>query len=381
MVSATTTDLTDRLARAAAGAAAAGVDALVITPGTNLRYLVGYDAILSERLTALVLPAGPDPEPWLVVPQLELAAAGRSGAADLGVPVSGWSETTDPVGVVAAGLRARAGDRGRPARIAVDDRMWAVQSMRLRAALPDTEQVPAGTVLDPLRAVKSPAEVAELARAGQVIDRVHARMGEWLRVGRTERAVAADISAAILAEGHEEVDFVIVASGPNGGSPHHHVSDRPLAAGDPVVVDIGGVLDSGYRSDCTRTYVLGRPDPEFAEHYAVLQAAQAAGVGAVAPGVVAAEVDAAARAVLADAGLGELFTHRLGHGIGLDGHEPPWIVAGNETAVAPGMAFSVEPGFYDPARWGARIEDIVVVTDDGVRSLDTGPHELVSLPA
>ena len=157
------------------------------------------------------------------------------------------------------------------------------------------------------------------------------------------------------------------------------MSDRVIGPGDAVVVDIGGLLASGYRSDCTRVYCLGAPDPEFVELYAVLQAAQAAGVRAVRPGAVAADLDAAARTVIADAGYGELFTHRLGHGIGLDGHEPPWIVAGNQTVVEPGYAFSVEPGIYDDTRWGARLEDIVMVTDDGVLALNTGSHDLAVL--
>jgi Xaa-Pro aminopeptidase len=369
------TDIADRLARARAGAAAAGIDALVITPGTTLRYLAGYEAIALERLTALVLPV--DSEPWLVAPALERAAAAHSVAAGLGVQIRTWTETEDPVALLAADLR----DAGVPAagRIGVDDRMWTEKSLRLRAAAPDLEQVSAGLVVDPLRIRKTAAEVAELAAAGAAIDRVHARMGEWLRPGRTEREVAADICTAILAEGHVEVDFAIVASGPNGGSPHHHVSDRVIDAGDAVVVDIGGMLASGYRSDCTRVYCLGTPDPEFVELYAVLKAAQAAGVQAVRPGAVAADLDAAARTVIAAAGYGELFTHRLGHGIGLDGHEPPWIVAGNDTVVESGYAFSVEPGIYDDTRWGARLEDIVVVTDDGVRPLNTGSHDFVVL--
>ncbi len=372
-----TADVASRLDRARAAATAAGVAALVITPGTTLRYLAGYDAVLSERLTALVLPAAGDP--WLLVPRLERAAAAHSGAAGLGVEIRTWTETQDAVAVLAAGLAAggvRDGDR-----VAVDDRMWAEKSLRLGAAAPGVHQVAAGALVDPLRMRKTAAEIEELARAGAAIDRVHARMGEWLRVGRTEREVAGDIAAAILDEGHAAVDFVIVASGPNSGSPHHHVSDRVVGVGDPVVVDIGGVLESGYRSDCTRTYTLGPPSAELAAVYAVLQRAQAVAVAAVAPGAVAGDLDETARAVLRDAGHGELFTHRLGHGIGLDGHEPPWIVDGDRTVVEAGFAFSIEPGCYDEDRWGARIEDIVVVTEQGVRPLNNRPHELAELPA
>lgn len=370
-------DVARRLDDARAAAAAAGIDALVITPGTTLRYLAGYEAVVSERLTALVLPV--DAEPWLVVPGLERAPAARSVAGGLGIEIRTWTETQDPVALLAADLRTAG--VGATGRIAVDDRMWTEKSLRLRVAAPELEQVSAGSVVDPLRVRKTATEIAELASAGAAIDRVHARMGEWLRPGRTEREVGADICAAILDEGHVEVDFAIVASGANGGSPHHHVSDRVLLDGDPVVVDIGGVLASGYRSDCTRVYVLGTPDPAFVDLYAVLQDAQAAGVRAVRPGAVAGDLDGAARSVITDAGYGELFTHRLGHGIGLDGHEPPWIVAGATTVVEPGFVFSVEPGIYDETRWGARLEDIVVVTEDGVRALNTGTHDLTVLSA
>jgi Xaa-Pro aminopeptidase len=239
----------------------------------------------------------------------------------------------------------------------------------------------ASPVIDRLRMVKTPAEVEELALAGAAIDRVHARMAEWLRVGRTEAEVGADIAAAILAEGHVGVDFTIVGSGPNGASPHHELSDRVVEAGDVVVVDIGGETATGYRSDCTRTYVVGGPaSAEVTGWYAVLQRAQEAAVAAVRPGVTCEQIDAAARDVISEAGWGEHFIHRTGHGIGLDSHEAPYVVAGNDLPLEPGMAFSVEPGIYLAGRCGARIEDIVVCTDDGVRNLNNGPRELVELP-
>ncbi len=207
-------------------------------------------------------------------------------------------------------------------------------------------------------------------------------MGEWLRPGRTEAEVGADITAAIVAEGHTAAEFVIVGSGPNGASPHHDVSDRVIQAGDVVVVDIGGPIPEGYNSDCTRTYSVGEPaDAEVREAYAVLQEAQRRAVETVRPGATAAAIDAAARDTLADAGLAELFIHRTGHGIGLDVHEEPYLMGGNDLPLEPGMAFSVEPGVYRSGRWGARIEDIVVVTADGVEPLNTRPHELTVLPA
>jgi len=232
-------------------------------------------------------------------------------------------------------------------------------------------------VLRRLRMIKDDAEIAALRRAGAAIDRVHARVPEFLAPGRTEAEVAADIAEAIVAEGHTEPAFIIVGSGPHGADPHHEYSDRVLQAGDIVVVDIGGPVEPGYNSDCTRTYSLGEPDPEVARRYAVLQQAQRTAVAAVRPGVTAAEVDAAARDVLAAAGLAEYFVHRTGHGIGLSVHEEPYIVAGNDLPLEPGMAFSVEPGIYFPGEWGARIEDIVVVTADGALPVNERPHELL----
>jgi Xaa-Pro aminopeptidase len=243
--------------------------------------------------------------------------------------------------------------------------------------LPDAEQRTAGAVLRPLRLRKSPDEVAALRRAASAIDAVHGRVGEWLRPGRTERAVARDIADAIVEVGHETVNFVIVASGPNGASPHHHASDRVIEAGDAVVVDIGGTMPDGYCSDCTRTYVAGAaPDPEFARYYEVLRDAQRRACEAVRPGVTAEAVDAVARDAIEAEGYGEFFVHRTGHGIGLEEHEEPWIVSGDATRLQSGMCFSIEPGIYLPGRHGARIEDIVVVTDSGVERLDTIDRDL-----
>jgi Xaa-Pro aminopeptidase len=357
-------------------AADAGVDLLVVTPGSDLRYLSGYNAHAMERLTALAVPRRG--EPFLVVPRLEAPMVDAGPAGSLGLEVMAWDETDDPFALLAGAASARLGSA--PSRIAVGARTWAEHALGVQRVLPRAALELASPVLDRLRMVKSAAEVEELALAGAAIDRVHARMQEWLRVGRTEAEVGADIAAAILAEGHVGVDFTIVGSGPNGASPHHELSGRTVRAGELVVVDIGGETATGYRSDCTRTYVVGgSADAEVAEWYAVLQAAQAAATAAVRPGVTAEAIDAAARDVIAGAGWGEYFIHRTGHGIGLDTHEAPYIVAGNDVPLVPGIAFSVEPGIYLPGRCGARIEDIVVCTEDGVRTLNDGPRELVEL--
>jgi Xaa-Pro aminopeptidase len=366
----------DRVHAARDLAAEAGIDLLVLTPGSDLRYLTGYNAHAMERLTALAVPRRG--EPFLVVPRLEAPMVAASPAAGLDLELLAWDETDDPFALLARTAEGRLGSR--PQRVAVGSRTWAEHALGVQRALSGSALELAGPVVDRLRMVKTHAEVEELAAAGAAIDRVHARMGEWLRVGRTEAQVGADIAAAILAEGHVAVDFTIVGSGPNGASPHHELSDRTIEAGDLVVVDIGGMTATGYRSDCTRTYVVGgAADASVSEWYGVLQEAQAAATAAVRPGVTAEDVDAAARRVIADAGWGDSFIHRTGHGIGLDTHEAPYIVAGNAIPLEPGMAFSVEPGIYLPGRCGARIEDIVVCTEDGVRILDNGPRELVEL--
>jgi Xaa-Pro aminopeptidase len=362
-----------RLDRARSAAAAADTDALLIAPGSDLRYLIGQAGGSFERLTTLVVPA--DGTPALVVPKLEAPGYADVPTDELGVELLTWVDGDDPYKLVADRL-------GKPGRVAVSDFTPALHVLALRAALREAEQTLAGPVVRELRMRKDAAEIASLRDAGAAIDRVHARVHEWLRPGRTEAEVGADIAAAIVEEGHVQADFVIVGSGPNGASPHHDVSDRVIERGDVVVVDIGGPLPAGYNSDSTRTYAVGEPrDADVAETYAVLQRAQAAAVAAVKPGVTAEAVDAAARDVIAEAGFGEYFIHRTGHGIGLDVHEEPYIIAGNALPLEPGMAFSVEPGIYQPGRWGARVEDIVIVTEDGVESVNNQPHELVVLNA
>ncbi len=364
-------ELPDRIRRAQDGAADVGIDALLLSPGPDLRYLTGYQALPLERLTCLVMRAGADPV--LVVPNLEKPAAMASPAGASGLEIVGWDETDDPYALVAGLIPdARA--------VALDNMMWAEKVLRLRDALPGPHQRLANEVISPLRMRKSPAEIEALRQAGAAIDRVHAQVPEWLRAGRTEREVGADIAEAIRTEGHETVDFVIVGSGPNGASPHHELSDRVIRPGDPVVVDIGGTTPAGYCSDCTRTYVVGEPSADFLASYEVLQRAQAAAVEHVRPGVTCESVDAAARDVIADGGFGDLFIHRTGHGIGLQTHEDPYIVEGNDTVLEPGMAFSIEPGIYHADRHGARIEDIVVCTDDDVEALNLRSHDLVVIP-
>ncbi|MFC8046001.1 M24 family metallopeptidase [Nocardia sp. NPDC057353] len=360
----------DRLERAVTAMRAAHLDALLVTPGPDLRYLLGSAAQSFERLTCLVINAD-GATPAVVVPKLELASLHGSAVADLGLRVLDWVDGTDPYKLVRSALHAGS-------RVAVADAMPALHLIPLAESFSGLP-VSATPVLRELRMIKDAAEIEALRRAGAAIDRVHARMADFLMAGRTEAQVAADIERAILEEGHTEAAFIIVGSGPHGADPHHEVSNRVIQRGDVVVVDIGGPVEPGYYSDSTRTYVLGEPRTEVAERVAELERAQAAAVAAVRPGVTAEEVDAAARKPLTDAGFGDAFVHRTGHGIGLSVHEEPYIVAGNDLALRAGMAFSVEPGIYFPGEWGARIEDIVVVTEDGCEPVNQQPHGLTVL--
>jgi Xaa-Pro aminopeptidase len=357
----------DRLDRLRTAMRAHGVDAVLVGPSADLRYLVGYHALPLERLNMLVVPA--DGPVSLVVPELEAPRAEESGARAHAALVP-WGETDDPIVRVVAALR----DAGTDLRgtLAVQDRLWTSFTLGLQAALPDARWVAGSSVMRDLRIVKSADEVQALRDVGAAIDAVHAAVPDLLRAGRTEAEVGRDIAERILAD-HDEVNFVIVASGPNGASPHHETGDRVLEDGDAVVVDIGGTR-AGYCSDSTRDYAVGRLPDGYAELHAVLEEAQERAVQAVRPGVTAEAIDAAARDHIEAAGYGRYFVHRTGHGIGVEEHEEPWIVAGNTEPVAAGMAFSIEPGIYVPGRYGSRIEDIVVVTDDGVERVNHRPR-------
>lgn len=365
--------LQDRLARLAGAAARTGQDAVVVGPGADMTYLLGHHVVSHERLTCLVVPV--DEPPLLVVPILERPGWAGSTAEQLDLDFHLWHDGEDPYRLVADLLPASA------RVLAVDNHLPAMHVLSLRAAVPGSEVTLAAAALTDMRMRKNAAEIAALTAVGQAIDRVHRRMGEWLRAGRTEREVARDIAEAIVAEGHLRADFVIVGSGRNGASPHHEASDRVIEPGDGVVVDIGGPAPSGYNSDCTRTYVVGgaEPDPEFVVVHEVVRRAQAAAVASAVAGATAESVDEAARSVIVRAGYGEHFITRTGHGIGLEVHEHPYIVSGNSQILEPGMAFSVEPGIYLPGRFGVRIEDIVIVGDDGPILCNTAPTELVAM--
>jgi Xaa-Pro aminopeptidase len=357
--------LADRVERVRAAMVDQDVDVLLLSVGPDLPYLTGYEAMPLERLTMLVLPR--DGDATLVVPRLEAPRVVEQPDVFTILP---WTETEDPVAIV-AGL-AKGADVA-----AIGDHTWARFLVDLLGAMPATAFRRASGVISPIRMRKDPHEIAALRAAGAAADRVATQLqaGEIPLAGRTEAAVSADLSNRLLAEGHDRVNFAIVASGPNGASPHHHASDRVIQRGDVVVCDFGGRLD-GYCSDITRTVAVGPPPGEVADAYAVLLEAQQAAVAAAVVGTPCEEVDAVARRIISAAGFGDRFIHRTGHGIGMEEHEDPYIVQGNALALAPGHAFSVEPGIYTPGRWGMRLEDIVVATADGPDAMNRVPHEM-----
>ena len=350
------------------------VDVLLLSHGADLPWLTGYRAMPLERLTLLVLPLVGDPV--LVVPGLEAPRVADGG--DL-FGMRPWSDAEDPVAIVVDLVGASASGR-----LALSDRAWSTTVLSLQARLPEAGWMDASTVTSPIRAVKDDGELAALRAAGEAADRVAAvlQAGEIRLIGRTEAQVSAELGMMLVAEGHSSVNFAIVGSGPNAASPHHEPGDRVIGRDETVVCDFGGTLsldgDVGYCSDITRTVVTGPPSAEVRDCYDVLLAAQQAAVAAARAGVTAASVDRVARDVIESAGFGHLFVHRTGHGIGIEEHEDPYLVVGNDEVLVPGHAFSVEPGIYRPGRFGMRLEDIVVVgPDGGPQPLNTVDHDLV----
>ena len=339
----------------------AGIDVALLSVGADLPYFTGYEAMPSERLTVLVVPVSG--EPVLFMPELE-APRVRPG----GIEIRAWGETDDPVRLASSTTT--------PTRVAVGDHMWSVFLTRFQKHWTAAEWIPASEVTGELRMRKDAAEIDLLRQAAHAVDRVMAIATDVRFSGRTEVDVAHDLARLTLEEGHDSADFTIVASGPSCASPHHEPGERTIEEGDLVLCDFGGRL-SGYCSDSTRTFVVGEPNAEEAEIHSVVAAANQAGHEAVGPGVACQDIDRAARKVIEDAGYGEFFIHRTGHGIGLEVHEHPYIVEGNDRVLEPGMSFSIEPGIYLPDRFGVRIEDIVVCTDGGGESLNRSDRGLV----
>ena len=362
-----------RVARVRARLTELDIDAVLLSVGPDLPYLTGYEAMPLERLTMLVLPA--DGDATLVVPRLE---APRVVEHPEVFALRSWDETDDPVAIVAelaGGVNA----------VAIGDRTWARFVIDLQHAMPSTRFTRGSEVMGPLRARKDGAEIDALRQAGAAADRVATELqtGEIELVGRTEAQVSAELGRRLRAEGHHRVNFAIVAAGANAASPHHEPGEHVIREGEVVLCDFGGTMlgddGIGYCSDITRCVHLGEPPEEMAEAYAVLLEAQQAAVAAAVVGTPCEEVDATARRIITDAGWGEQFIHRTGHGIGIEEHEDPYIVSGNGTPLAAGHAFSIEPGIYVPGRFGFRLEDIVVAADAGPDPLNRADHDLALL--
>ncbi|WP_199571418.1 aminopeptidase P family protein [Streptomyces murinus] len=358
-----------RMERAARAAADAGLAGLLVAPGPDMVWLTGYTpTAVTERLTLLVLAPGQDPV--LVVPTLEAPDAEHSVAGEA-LTLCDWTDGKDPYAVTAELLDGRG-------RYGISDNTWGMHVLGLQRTLPDSSYAALTDALPMLRAVKDAAEVELLAAAGAAADAAFEEIRKVTFAGRRESDLGRDLAALLRRFGHSQVDFTIVGSGPNGANPHHEVGDRVIRRGDMVVLDFGGLKD-GYGSDTTRTVHVGEPTEEERRVHDIVREAQEAGYQAVRPGVACQEVDRAARKVITDAGYGEYFIHRTGHGIGVTTHEPPYMIEGEELPLVPGMCFSVEPGIYLPGRFGVRIEDIVTVTEDGGRRLNNTGREMVTV--
>lgn len=362
----TADDYEARMRRAAEAAADAGLDGVLVAPGPDLVWLTGYRPVETERLTLLVLRTGHDPA--LVVPTLEAPDAAKSAGAPA-LTLHAWTDGMDPY-AAAEPLLDGAG------RFGISDNGWALHLLGLQKRLPDTRYAALTEALPMLRAVKDAAELERLAAAGAAADEAFEEIRKVRFADRRESEVSKDLADLLRRFGHSQVDFTIVASGPNGANPHHEADERVIEAGDMVVLDFGGLKD-GYGSDTSRTVHVGEPDDEERKVHDIVREAQEAGFRAVRPGAACQDIDRAARAVIEAAGYGEYFIHRTGHGIGVTTHEPPYMVEGEERSLVPGMCFSVEPGIYLPGRFGVRIEDIVTVTEDGGRRLNNTSREMV----
>jgi len=364
----------ERLLRARSAVAEAGATALLVGVGPELEWLTGYAAHGGERLNLLIIAA--EGETAYVSPRLEAPAAlAAPGLAGGRVRIETWEETEDPFALVPSLVSPRA-----PLRFLVSDGLRAAFVLGLQAVIPGAGWGLASSVLAPMRRVKDSEEIALLRAAARAADRAIERVISGPLIGRTEAEVAADVRDALVQEGHDTAEFWIVASGPNSASPHHEPDDRVIGPGEPVLLDIGG-RRAGYNSDISRTIWIDDPDSPgvdsgFRRIYELTAAGQAAARAAVRPGVSFESLDAAARDVITAGGHGDHFIHRTGHGIGLEVHEEPYVVAGNPELAVPGNTFSCEPGIYLEGRYGVRIEDAVVCTADGGEALNKAPREL-----
>lgn len=346
-----------------------GIDILLIGPSADLLYLIGLNRPQSERLTLLIIPR--DGPIRLVLPSFERALAEPLAAF---FELATWEETEDPAKLFATLLP----NRGEGLKLGVANKLFVHFLFGLQREVPGASFVPAGPLLDQMRMKKEDFEIEQLAAAGAAADRVFSALLQEELVGMSEASLKSRIISLLTDYGHDVAGGAIVGAGSNGASPHHHIGLRQLKKGDAVVIDFGGTV-GGYWSDMTRTIHIDTPSSEFQEVYDIVRQANQKAFEAVRPGVTAETIDKTARSVIAAGGYGEYFLHRTGHGIGLEIHEPPYIVGGSDQVLEAGMTFSIEPGIYLAGKFGVRIEDIVVVTEHGGRRLNQSSHDLLAI--
>jgi Xaa-Pro aminopeptidase len=333
-----------------------GLDTLILTPGAAMRYLTGF-AEYGSRFLALVIP---DDQPWLFVTPTLNAGQTRQNAAGV-TDIRVWDDSQGWEAVLGPLLKDLMLDIG---IVGLDDEMPARFVLKLQELMPTALLKTAGTALSPLRSVKDTLELAALQHAAEATDALIPIAYAACRIGASEMEIGLAIQQAIARGGFADSFAPIVGAGPNGASPHHNTGKTKVKTGDVVILDFGAMAD-GYHGDITRTVAVGEASDEAKRVYKIVYGAYSAGVAAVKPGATAHDIDAAARKVIADAGYGEFFIHRTGHGIGLDDHEAPYMLAGNYTPLQPGHCFSIEPGIYLPGKFGVRLENIVTVQEDG----------------
>lgn len=355
----------ERIARLQLRMEETGIDMVAVGPTSNMSYLLGFAPHADERLCTLLISVH---DISMIVPSLNF----EETAAHTSIHLIPWKDSDGPQRTLQE-VRAK---YGIPRTLAVDGAMRADSVIHLKNELTPERLIPVDELISTLRMIKSKNEIEMLAHAAAQADRAMQAAIDACNPGITEKDVAWITESAFRQDGAEEVCFTLIASGPNGAFPHHHSSHRQMQKGDAIIIDIGASLN-GYKSDITRMVHLGEPNPEFLQVYDAVHKANQNAMSSVKPGIAAEKIDYAARSSLEDAGYGEVFVHRTGHGIGLDVHEPPWIMSGNKTILEEGMTFSIEPGAYLVGKFGVRIEDIVVVTDTGVRNFTGFDHSLV----
>lgn len=355
----------ERIKRAQAEMKRQGIDVLLVGPSSDLVYLIGYDAHLSERLNLLIVRQEGMPD--LVTPVLESFLA---ESCEPNVTLRRWTETESPSDLVASLV----GDTTN-VTIGVSDQLWSTFLLKMQKAMPDADWESGQPVLAHLRVTKDQSELDNLFEVARLTDEAWHEFIESGQISGLTEAQAMDRLSGMMEKRGLGRSFGICASGPNSASPHHHTGDRVIEQGDAVIFDWGGTLN-GYHSDVTRTVFIGNPTDEFRTVYDIVRQANQAALDAVAPGAPAESIDKAARDLITKAGYGEAFLHRVGHGLGLDVHEEPYLVGGNTTPLDVGMVFSDEPGIYLTGNFGVRIEDSVVVTESGGKRLNEATRDL-----